>query len=196
MQRSVMVGFWRAMCYCAETIEGGIRPGSIPRCTDATRNVLSVHITPRTTAANYYAIEQRVAAIPGVHAAGFTQLTPLQNWGWEATFSIRNRPTDSPLASPVQDSRRRFLCREPGLHRMPRRSGRAVESIAASRGHGGRERHDGARQFPRRALHERGEYDRVLPTRQQVLHAHGRTGRQGCRVRGQVHVRRSAASAI
>jgi len=59
-----------------------------------TKNVLSVHITPRSTAQNYYAIEQRVAAIPNVRAAGFTQLTPLQNWGWEATFSIRSRPDE------------------------------------------------------------------------------------------------------
>ncbi len=64
-----------------------------------TRNVLSVHITPRSTAQNYYAIEQRVAAIPGVRAAGFTQLTPLQNWGWEATFSIRNRPDETGMTA-------------------------------------------------------------------------------------------------
>jgi putative ABC transport system permease protein len=64
-----------------------------------TRNALSVHITPPTSAGNYYAIEERVAAIPGVHAAGFTQLTPLQNWGWEATFTIRNRPSDNPLTA-------------------------------------------------------------------------------------------------
>jgi len=75
-----------------------VRLQHVPTGMD-TRNVLSVHITPRTTAANYSAIEQRVATIPGVHAAGFIQLTPLQNWGWDATFSIRNRPTDSPLTT-------------------------------------------------------------------------------------------------
>jgi predicted permease len=58
-----------------------------------------VHITPRSTARNYYAIEQRVAAIPGVQAAGFTQLTPLQNWGWEATFSIRSRPDETGMTA-------------------------------------------------------------------------------------------------
>lgn len=56
-------------------------------------NVLSLHVSPRTNASEYYAIEERVAQIPGVQAAGFTQLTPLQNWGWDATFTIRGRPS-------------------------------------------------------------------------------------------------------
>lgn len=64
-----------------------------------TRNVLSVHITPRASASTYYAIEERIRQIPGVHAAGFTQLTPLQNWGWEATFTINNRASESPLTA-------------------------------------------------------------------------------------------------
>ena len=64
-----------------------------------TRNALSVHITPRTSAGTYYAIEERVRQVPGVHAAGFTQLTPLQNWGWEATFTINNRPSENPLTA-------------------------------------------------------------------------------------------------
>jgi putative ABC transport system permease protein len=57
-------------------------------------NVLSLHVTPRTEASEYYTIEERVAQIPGVDAAGFTQLTPLQNWGWDAAFTIRSRPSD------------------------------------------------------------------------------------------------------
>ena len=64
-----------------------------------TKNALSVHITPRSTAENYYAIAQRVAAIPNVRAAGFIQLTPLQNWGWEATFSIRSRPDETGMTA-------------------------------------------------------------------------------------------------
>ena len=56
-----------------------------------TDNVLTLHLTPRTEAQDYYAIEQRVAALPRVRAAGFTQLVPLQNWGWEADFSVRGR---------------------------------------------------------------------------------------------------------
>ena len=54
-------------------------------------NVLTLHVTPRAEAQDYYAIEQRVAQLPHVVSAGFTQLVPLQNWGWEAQFSIRGR---------------------------------------------------------------------------------------------------------
>ena len=57
-----------------------------------TDRVLTLHLTPRAPAADYYAIEARVSQLPGVQAAGFTQLVPLQNWGWEADFSIQGRP--------------------------------------------------------------------------------------------------------
>jgi predicted permease len=56
-----------------------------------TENVLTLHLTPRAEAQDYYAIERRVSALPRVRAAGFTQLVPLQNWGWEADFAIRGR---------------------------------------------------------------------------------------------------------
>lgn len=59
-----------------------------------TENVLTLHLTPRAEAPAYYAIEQRVSQLPGVRAAGFTQLIPLQNWGWIGDFSIRGRPPD------------------------------------------------------------------------------------------------------
>jgi len=68
----------------------------------ATDNVITLHLTPRTTAEDYYAIEDRVAQLPGVRAAGFTQLIPLQNWGWEADFSIRGRPLEG---RPIADLR-------------------------------------------------------------------------------------------
>ena len=54
-------------------------------------NVLTLHVTPRAEAQDYYAIEERVAQLPHVLSAGFTQLVPLQNWGWGAQFSIRGR---------------------------------------------------------------------------------------------------------
>jgi len=64
-----------------------------------TDNVLTAHLTPRTSADDYYAIEARVAQQPGVRAAGFTQLVPLQNWGWEADFSVGGRPREGrPIA--------------------------------------------------------------------------------------------------
>ena len=56
-----------------------------------TDNVVTLHLTPRTDARDYYAIEQRVAALSGVRGAGFTQLVPLQNWGWAADFRVRGR---------------------------------------------------------------------------------------------------------
>jgi putative ABC transport system permease protein len=57
-----------------------------------TDNVLTLHLTPRAEAGDYYAIEQRVAALNGVRGAGLTQLVPLQNWGWNADFRVRGRP--------------------------------------------------------------------------------------------------------
>jgi putative ABC transport system permease protein len=60
-----------------------------------TENVVTLHVTPKTTERDYYAIESSVAAIPGVTNAGFTQLVPLQKSGWEADFSVKNRPVDT-----------------------------------------------------------------------------------------------------
>jgi predicted permease len=57
----------------------------------ATHNVVSLHLTPRASTQDYYAIEDRVSRLPGVRAAGFTQLIPLQNWGWTGEFRIRGR---------------------------------------------------------------------------------------------------------
>ncbi len=59
-----------------------------------TDNVLTLHLTPRTSARDYYAIEARVAQLPGVTATGLTQMIPLQNWGWAAGFEIRGRAPD------------------------------------------------------------------------------------------------------
>ena len=56
--------------------------------------MLTLHLTPRAAPADYYAIEDRVAQLPGVTAAGFTQLIPLQNWGWDADFAVEGRPRD------------------------------------------------------------------------------------------------------
>jgi putative ABC transport system permease protein len=67
-----------------------------------TENVLALHLTPRAPASDYYAIERRVAELPGVQAAGVTQLVPLQNWGWQAGFSIRGRPPGEPLRTELR----------------------------------------------------------------------------------------------
>ena len=67
-----------------------IRLRSVPTGI-VTDNVLTLHLTPRTGAEDYYAIEQRVAALSGVRGAGLTQLVPLQNWGWNADFRVLGR---------------------------------------------------------------------------------------------------------
>ena len=58
-------------------------------------NAVVLHLTPRTTPADYHAIEQRVATVPGVQAAGFIQYVPLQNSGWMAGFEVRGRPVSN-----------------------------------------------------------------------------------------------------
>ncbi|MCI0432526.1 MAG: ABC transporter permease [Gemmatimonadetes bacterium] len=64
-----------------------------------TDNVLTLHVSPRASAQDYMEIEQRLKGMAGVHAAGFTQLLPLQNWGWESGFAIAGRdPAERPVA--------------------------------------------------------------------------------------------------
>jgi putative ABC transport system permease protein len=59
-----------------------------------TRNVITLHMTPRVADRDYYAIEERVSALPGVRAAGLIQMVPLQNWGWTGDFHINGRPKE------------------------------------------------------------------------------------------------------
>ena len=69
-----------------------------------TTNVVTLHLGQRTTpqaeARPYYEIAGRVARIPGVTAAGFTQALPLQNWGWTANTIDFTRPGRPPLQPP------------------------------------------------------------------------------------------------
>jgi putative ABC transport system permease protein len=64
-----------------------------------TENVVTFHITPRTDASDYYAIERRVAEHPRVQAAGFTAMVPLQNWGWAASFTVHGRADQTRLVT-------------------------------------------------------------------------------------------------
>jgi putative ABC transport system permease protein len=63
-----------------------------------TRNVATFHLGRRMISRgrerpdagdvrHFYEIADRVAQLPGVQAAGFTQLLPLQNWGWTSNSS-------------------------------------------------------------------------------------------------------------
>ena len=40
-------------------------------------------------------LNERIGQTPGVHAAGFIQYLPLQNWGWSARFTVRGRQESS-----------------------------------------------------------------------------------------------------
>jgi putative ABC transport system permease protein len=85
-------------CGAAAVVAEVVRLRQVPTGM-ITERVRSLHLTPRAPARDYYAIEDRVAHLPGVAAAGFTQLVPLQNWGWEADFTIRGRPREGrPIA--------------------------------------------------------------------------------------------------
>ena len=73
-----------------------------------TANVLTLHLghrmTPRTDVGQFYEIARRARELPGVRAAGFIQMLPLQNWGWTANsldFVVRGRPPITP-AFPIQ----------------------------------------------------------------------------------------------
>jgi putative ABC transport system permease protein len=73
-----------------------------------TANVLTMHLghrmTPRTDVRQFYEIARRARELPGVRAAGFIQMLPLQNWGWTANsvdFVIRGRPPITPVF-PIQ----------------------------------------------------------------------------------------------
>ena len=74
-----------------------------------TRNVVTFHLGHRMVSRGedrpynedvrpFLDIEDRVAQLPGVRAAGFTQLLPLQNWGWASStrdFRVRGEEPQS-----------------------------------------------------------------------------------------------------
>jgi putative ABC transport system permease protein len=102
------------------------------------RNVLTFHLgqrivfgttsgaTPAVEVRKLYDIADRVARLPGVRATGFTQVLPLQNWGWDANsagFTIRGRP---PATVPPDSFQLRFVT--PGYFQalgIPIKKGRA-----------------------------------------------------------------------
>jgi putative ABC transport system permease protein len=96
----------------------------------ATENVAVLHMTPGTTAADYYAIEARVAELPGVRGAGFIQFVPLQNSGWIGGFEVKGRPSDP---SQRRSADLRYVT--PGYFRavgIPIRKGRAFSQSDTS----------------------------------------------------------------
>ena len=72
-------------------------------------NVLTFHLgrprDPTADGSEYYRIAERVAQLPGVRAAGFTQLLPLQNWGWTSSstdFTVSALPAGGTEEYPIE----------------------------------------------------------------------------------------------
>ena len=86
------------------------------RATDSgmvTHNVLTAHVGHRMIPRNggplaediqpFYAIEARAAQLPGVRAAGLTQMLPLQSWGWwSVSGDFRVRGEETPPGPPFR----------------------------------------------------------------------------------------------
>ena len=73
----------------------------------ATQNIVTFHLgrrmTPDRNRRQFYEIEDRVKNIPGVRAAGLTQLLPLQNWGWSSSSTdFRLRGSEPATTQPYQ----------------------------------------------------------------------------------------------
>jgi putative ABC transport system permease protein len=71
----------------------------------AATNVVTMHLLPEASPRQYNDLEKRIEQIPGVRAAGFSQLLPLQNWGWTAHFTIDERPPETPSRQPLAELR-------------------------------------------------------------------------------------------
>ncbi|HEY0284208.1 MAG TPA: ABC transporter permease [Vicinamibacterales bacterium] len=103
----------------------------------ATANVMTFHLGQPTTQgieSQYYEIAERVAQTPGVQAAGFTQVLPLQNWGWSsnsADFVVKGAPPRREAPFPIE---LRYVT--PGYFQalgIPIRSGRGIEATDTGR---------------------------------------------------------------
>ena len=73
----------------------------------ATANVLTVHLGQKRapdSERRLHEIADRVAALPGVRAAGFTQMLPLQNWGWTSNSSdfVAKGRAPHPVQFPIE----------------------------------------------------------------------------------------------
>jgi predicted permease len=86
-------------------------------------------MTPATDTRQFYQIAERVGALPGVRAAGFIQLLPLQTSGWSSNSSVfrqRGQPAPPPQ-DPVYPIELRYVT--PGYFQalgIPIRRGRAL----------------------------------------------------------------------
>ena len=73
-----------------------------------TTNVVTVHLGQPMTPGietQYYEIADRVRRLPTVTAAGFTQVLPLQNWGWSSVstdFVVKGAPPRTEMPFPIE----------------------------------------------------------------------------------------------
>src|SRR5262245_10063801 len=84
-----------------------------------TRNVLTAHVGHRMIPRQgqplfddvrpFYEIEARAARLPGVRAAGLTQLLPLQSWGWWSSSEVFYVRGESPAPGPSFRIELRFV---------------------------------------------------------------------------------------
>jgi predicted permease len=58
----------------------------------------------------YREIEDRIEQIPGVRAAGFIQILPLESWGWDGWFSIAGRPQETGASSELRFVSTGYFC--------------------------------------------------------------------------------------
>jgi predicted permease len=68
-------------------------------------SVLTMHVTPNLNAQACADLVRQIETLPGVRAAAFAQMLPLQSWGWTATFSIVGRDPFPPAERPVVELR-------------------------------------------------------------------------------------------
>jgi putative ABC transport system permease protein len=71
----------------------------------APAGVLTMHVSPDVSAQMCDELADAVESLPGVRAAAFAQMLPLQSWGWTATFSIVGRAPFLPSERPVVELR-------------------------------------------------------------------------------------------
>ncbi len=53
----------------------------------------------------YSPLLERVEAIPGVESAGTIHLLPVQDWGWNGSFTVEGRPEEPPGQEPFAENR-------------------------------------------------------------------------------------------
>ncbi|HEX4946358.1 MAG TPA: ABC transporter permease [Blastocatellia bacterium] len=86
-----------------QRVETGLRPENV--LTMSLTLAQSKYPTPPSRVPFFEQLTERVAALPGVEAAGVINLVPLQNWGWNSEFQIEGRTPFPPGISPYVEGR-------------------------------------------------------------------------------------------